>query len=99
MRLRKATRSELDLATPRPLSPRAAAAARRDEQLRRALNLAATQPSSQVVIVEPEADERLGTIRTALVRLLANEPRELVWGIRGGAIVIAKGVLSPVRRR
>jgi hypothetical protein len=97
MKVRKATQAELVPAAPREVSPRTQAAARREEELRRALNLAATQPASHVVIVEPEDHERLSTIRSSLVRILAREPRELAWGIRNGAIMIAKDKLPRAR--
>lgn len=98
MKVRKAGRAELGPRQKGKRSPRAVAASRRVEQLRRALNLAATQPTSHVVLIEPEEDERLGTIRASLVRLLKEEPRDLVWGTRDGAIVIAKEKLPPTRR-
>jgi hypothetical protein len=78
----------------RPIS-RAAAVRERDEQLRRALNLAATLPASDVVVIEPTDGEKLGTIRAALARLLEDEPRELNWGVRDGRIIISKGTLPP----
>ena len=74
VKVRKAGRAELG---PRPKtkhSPRAVAAARRVEQLRRALNLAATQPTSHVVLIEPDGAERLSTIRAALARIMKDEP-------------------------
>lgn len=73
-------------------------ARRRAEQLRRALNLAATLPASQVVIIEADEGEQLGTIRAALIRLLAEEPRDLVWGVRGEMIVIGRERLPAIRR-
>ena len=98
MNVRKAGRAELRRRSEESLSPRAIAASRRDEQLRRALNLAATQPTSHVVLIEPEEDERLSAIRTSLARLLKHESRDLVWGTRNGAIVIGKEKLPPTRR-
>lgn len=98
MQAREAPRAGRTLPRRAP-SARSLAAARRDDQLRRALNLAATQSSSHVVIVEPEAGEQLATIRAALARLLEREPRDLVWGVRNGAIVIARGPIPRTRRR
>lgn len=97
MKIRRARDGELSTTVETPTSPRALALAKREEQLRRALNEAATRPSSEVVIIEPDADERLSTIRSSLARLLRDEPRDLVWGVRNGYIVIAKDRLPPRR--
>jgi hypothetical protein len=97
MKVRLAGRDELGSAS--TAAVRDEAARRRDEQLRRALNLAATQPASDVVVVEPTGDEELTTIRAALGRLFDVEPRALNWGVRGGRIVISKGPLPPRSRR
>ena len=70
----------------------------RERLLRRALNEAAVRPSSEVIVIEPDEGEHLATIRLALERLLEQEPRDLVWGVRNGIIVIAKGELPPIVR-
>ena len=75
------------------------AARRRDDEFRRALNLAATLPSSRVVVIEATGKERIATILAALTRLLAAEPRALNWGLRDGRIVISKGELPRQNRR
>ena len=93
MKVRRASATELE----RPVSTRVQAALRRDRQLRRALNEAAARPRSEVIIIEPEPNERLSTIRTALARILQEEPRDLVWGVRRGTIVISKDHLPPRR--
>ncbi|HEY7522799.1 MAG TPA: hypothetical protein VH720_03970 [Candidatus Limnocylindrales bacterium] len=72
---------------------------RRDDEFRRALNLAATLPASQVVVIEATGEERIATIHAALNRLLAAEPRALNWGLRDGRIVISKGELPRRHRR
>ena len=77
---------------------RAAQQARRETLLRRALNEAAVQPSSLVVVVEPDEVDPLPAIRIALARLMETEPRDLVWGVRDGRIVIANGELPPIHR-
>jgi hypothetical protein len=79
-------------------SPRELARLERERLLRRALNEAAVRPSSEVILVEPDEGESLTAIRLSLQRLLEDEPRDLVWGVRDGRIVIAKGELPPVAR-
>lgn len=96
MKVRPATIDEL-AAQPRVLTPRQREAQRLDAQLRRALNEAAAAPSSRVVVVEAIGAERIGTIRVALAKMLAAEPRVLNWGLRHGRIMISKGPLP--RRR
>ena len=92
MRVRQADAGEV------PLTPREQARLERERLLRRALNEAAVRPSSEVIVIEPDPGEHLATIRLALERLLVEEPRDLVWGVRNGMIVIAKGELPPVAR-
>jgi hypothetical protein len=75
------------------------AARRRDDEFRRALNLAATLPASKVVVIEATGTERTATILAALSRLMAVEPRALNWGLRDGRIVISKGELPRRNRR
>jgi hypothetical protein len=102
MKVREARPTELAPSSPSAMrvSPRQLAVLEREKELRRALNLAATRPASEVVVIEPEANESLATIRASLERLLRREPRDLYWGVRGGAIVIAKDSLPPrVRHR
>jgi len=79
-------------------SPREQARRERERLLRRALNEAAVRPSSEVILIEPDDGESLATIRISLQRLLDEEPRDLVWGVREGRIVIAKGELPPIVR-
>jgi hypothetical protein len=79
-------------------SPREQARLERERLLRRALNEAAVRPSSEVILIEPDEGESLATIRISLQRLLEEEPRDLVWGVREGRIVIAKGELPPIVR-
>lgn len=95
MRLRKASLAELAPPVKRPPTDREIAARSRDQQLRCALNEAAARPHSEVVIIEPDDGERLGTIRAALARILRDEPRDLHWGVRRGVIVIGKARLPP----
>jgi len=92
MRVRQADAGEVGT------SPREQARLERERQLRRALNEAAVRPSSEVILIEPDEGEHLATIRLSLQRLLEEEPRDLVWGVRDGRIVIAKGELPPIAR-
>jgi hypothetical protein len=82
MRLRRATLAELTD------SPASEARRRRDDQFRRALDLAATMPASEAVIIEPIGGERVATLRAALANLLRVEPRDLHWGVRVERILI-----------
>jgi hypothetical protein len=59
------------------------------------LSEASAQPASSVIVIEPTGDESITTIRAALARILASEPRDLNWGIRDGHILISKGELPP----
>jgi hypothetical protein len=81
----------------RPLSARERTRIERDNELRAALNEAASLPASEAVILEPKGNEKLSTLRMAMKRVLAAEPRDLNWGIRANAVVISKGHL-PGRR-
>lgn len=92
MRVRQADAGEVGS------SPREQARLERERLLRRALNEAAVRPSSEVILIEPDEGESLATIRLALQRLLEEEPRDLVWGVRDGRIVIAKGELPAITR-
>ena len=81
----------------RPLSPRQLAQLEREAEVRAALNEAASLPASEAVVLEPRDGEKLSTLRTSMKRVLAAEPRDLNWGIRGDALLISKGKL-PGRR-
>ena len=97
--VRKADASELEAATrQRGESERSRRIAARDDQLRRALNEAATRAPSEAMVIEPTDGEKIGTIRAALVRLLESEPRNLNWGIRDGRIIITRGELPTAAR-
>jgi hypothetical protein len=98
MRVRKVELSELEpKAKERALSPRQIVQLERDEEIRAALNEAASLPASQAVVIDLKEDQKLPTIRAAVDRILKAEPRDLNWGVRGQSIVISKGEL-PSRR-
>ncbi len=82
----------------RKLSPRQLAQLERENELRAALNEAASLPASEVVVLEPKEGEKLATLRLSMKRVLTAEPRELNWGIRGNVLLITKGEL-PGRSR
>ena len=75
----------------RKLSPRQLAQLERDEEIRSALNEAASIPASQAVVIELKEGQKLPTLRAAVDRVLKTDPRELNWGVRGLSIVISKG--------
>ena len=75
----------------RKLSLRQLAQLERDEEIRAALNEAASIPASQAVVIEPKEGQKLPTLRAAVARVLRTDPRDLNWGVRGLSIVISKG--------
>jgi hypothetical protein len=77
----------------RALTARQIAQRERDDEIRAALNEAASLPSSQAVVIELAKNQKLPTMRAAISRVLAAEPRELNWGVRGSSIVISKGTI------
>ena len=77
----------------RKLSPRQLAQLEREDELRAALNEAAWLPASEVVVLEPREGAKLSTLRTSMKRVLAAEPRDLNWGVRGETLLITKGRL------
>jgi hypothetical protein len=83
----------------RALSPRQLAARQRDKEIVSALNEAATLPASEAVVIEPKAGEKIATLRLAVGRIMAAEPRELNWGVRDGRVVVSKGEIPRRGRR
>ena len=85
-----------DFAPDRPareLTPRQKAQRERDEELRTAFNEAASLPASEAVAIELRADQNIPMVGAAIRKLLAAEPRDLRWGVRGRTILITKGKL------
>ena len=81
----------------RALTPRQKAQRERDDELRAAFNEAASLPASEAVAIDVKADQKVATLRAAIAKLMAAEPRDLNWGIRGQTILITKGTI-PGRR-
>lgn len=77
----------------RKLTPKQIAQQERENDIRAALNEAASLPASQAVVIDLNEGQKLPTLRAAISRMLKDEPRELNWGIRGHSIVISKGKL------
>ena len=84
---------------PREMSPSQRAVLERDEELRAVLNEAAALPVSEAVAIEPKEGQKLATLRAALARLLAAEPRELNYAVRGRTIYISKSPIPGARGR
>ena len=82
----------------RVLTPRQKAQQERDEELRAAFNEAAALPASEAVAIEIKESQKVGTLSAAIRKLLADQPRDLNWGVRGSVILISKGAI-PARRR
>lgn len=78
---------------PRELTPRQRAQRERDDELRAAFNEAASLPASEAVAIELKPDQKIPTVRAAITKLLAAEPRDLRWGVRGRTILITKGTI------
>lgn len=83
----------------RQLTPRQRAQLERDEELKAAFNEAATLPASEAVAIELRPDQKLPTMRAAIKRLIAAEPRDLRWGVRDRTILISKGAIPGGRGR
>jgi hypothetical protein len=79
------------------LSPRQRTVLERDDEIRAAMNEAAALPTSEAVAIELKPDQKMPTLRAAIARVMAAEPRELNWGIRGTTVLISKGPI-PGRR-
>jgi hypothetical protein len=75
----------------RQLTPRQLAQRERDDEIRAALNEAASLPASQAVVIDLKEGQKLPTMRAAIGRVLKADPRDLNWGVRGQSIVISKG--------
>jgi hypothetical protein len=92
---------KLDDLEPQPkdrrLSPRQRAAMERDDEIKAALNEAASLPPSEAVVISLGDGQKMPTLRAAIDRILRAEPRKLNWGVRGNRIVISKGTI-PGRR-
>ena len=77
----------------RKLTPRQIARMERDDEIRSALNEAASLPASQAVVIDLPDGQKLPTLRAAVARVIGSEPRDLNWGVRGLSIVISKGAI------
>lgn len=73
------------------LSPRQRAQLERDQEITSAINEAVAAPASEAVVIEVRSDQKLATLRAAVARILAAEPRQIRWGVRGPKIVFSKG--------
>jgi hypothetical protein len=75
------------------LTPRQRATLERDDEVRAAMNEAASLPASEAVAIELKPDQKMPTIRAAVARILNAEPRDLNWGVRGNMLLISKGAI------
>jgi hypothetical protein len=82
---------------PKPLTPRQQALLERNEELRQALNEAAALPASEAVSIDPQGGQKVASLRAALAKILAAEPRELNVVIRGQTLYISKGAIPSAR--
>ena len=77
----------------RKLTTRQIARMERDDEIRAALNEAASLPASQAVVIDLKDGQKLPTLRAAVARVMGSEPRDLNWGVRGLSIVISRGAI------
>ena len=83
----------------RKLTPRQKAQAERDEEIRMVINEAAGILPSEAIVIELKSDQKLQTIRAAVARLLAQEPRDINFGVRGNLLVFSPSAIPGGRGR
>ena len=83
----------------RELSPRQKAAMERDEEIRAALNEAATMPASDAMVIELREGQKVATMRLAVNKVLAAEKRDLNFAVRGSMLIFSKGEIPGGRGR
>jgi hypothetical protein len=80
-------------------TPRQLAIRERDEEIRAALNEAATIPSSQAIAIELKPDQKLATLRAAVRRVMSADHNGLNVAVRGTTIYLSKGAIPGARGR
>jgi predicted DNA-binding protein (UPF0251 family) len=84
---------------PRALSPRQLAIRKRDQQIVKLLNEIAVGPQSAIKKIELDEDEKLATIRLAVIRQLKAHPAAIHMGVRGKAIYLSRSPIPGGRGR
>jgi hypothetical protein len=75
---------------PRSMSPRQLAIQKRDQAIVKVLNEIAVGPMSSIKKIELDDNEKLVTIRAAVLRQVKAHPAEINMGVRGGAIYLSR---------
>jgi hypothetical protein len=76
---------------PKEPTPRQKAIMERDDEIRAALNEAAALPASEAVAIELKEGQKLPTLRAAINRIMAVEPRDLNFAVRGQTLYVSRG--------
>jgi hypothetical protein len=80
----------------RELSPRQKAAQEREAKFRKLLE--SLSDPAQIKAIEPEKDEKLGTLRASLTKVLQGDHRGAQVAVKGGVIYISLGPIPGARR-
>jgi len=97
MKIRDAKPEELVRpALARKLSPRQQVAQEREAKFRKLLE--SLSDSAQIKAVEPEKDEKLGTLRASLTKVLEGDHRGAHMAVKRGVIYISLGPIPGARR-
>jgi hypothetical protein len=78
------------------LSPRQKVAQEREAKFRKLLE--SLNDPAQIKAIEPEKDEKLGTLRASLVKVLEGDHRGAHVVVKGGAIYVSLGPIPGARR-
>lgn len=82
---------------PKELTPRQRAQLERDDEIKAAINEAAVKPASEWAGFELKDDQKLPTMRAAVLRILKTENRDINFAVRGRTFIFSKGDI-PGRR-
>jgi len=80
----------------RELSPRQKAAQEREAKFRKLLE--SLSDPAQIKAIEPEKDEKLGTLRASLAKVLGGDHRGAHVAVKGGVIYVSLGPIPGARR-
>jgi len=80
----------------RELSPRQKVAQEREAKFRKLLE--SLSDPAQIKAIEPEKDEKLGTLRASLAKVLQGDHRGVHVAVKGGVIYVSLGPIPGARR-
>jgi hypothetical protein len=78
------------------LSPRQKVAQERETKFRKLLE--SLSDPAQIKAIEPEKDEKLGTLRASLTKVLQGDHRGVHVAVKGGVIYVSLGPIPGARR-